>query len=263
MDMVELVTGAITAMGALGLAAFALVDALKAWPGGGISNVGIRHILEGCLPFAAALRNGAGRPAETIDGVRGPAVWQEILRAQWRNGRDKDAQKSVVRALVRQGLTAGDTDEIARFCNVDAAAFRALIEKLQQGGDPTPPEGNMLGRIDAVIGFQIDAAYERADQKYRNVARVTAGFLAILLGIAGAFLLNAGCEPATAVDAAGKTVDLPGTCVSAIPGLRPWAVSLLYGIAAGILAVPIAPIAKDLTSSLSAAVTAVKAIRKR
>ena len=250
MDQLQLVTGAITAMGALGLAAFALVDALKAWPGGGISNVGVKHILEGCLPFAAALRNGAGRPAETIGGARSPAVWQELLRAQWRNGRDKDTQKSVVRALVRQGLTVGDTDEVARFCNVDAAALRALIEKLKQGGDPTTAEGNMLGRIDAVIGFQIDAAYERADQQYRNVARATAGLLAILLGIAGAFLINVGCD-----------ADETGNCASAIPDLDLWAVNLLYGLAAGILAVPIAPIAKDLTSSLSAAVTAVKAVR--
>ncbi|HVY87727.1 MAG TPA: hypothetical protein VG942_02610 [Hyphomonadaceae bacterium] len=253
----QIITGAITAMGALGLAAFALVDAMKAWPGGGISNVGVKHILEGCLPFASALRNGAGKPTETIDGPRGPVIWQELLKAQWRNGRDKDAQKAIVRSLVRQGLTEGGADDVARFCNVDPADLEALVEKLKKGGDPTAAEGNMLGRIDAVIGFQIDAAFERADQKYRNVARVTAGFVAVLLGIAGSFLVNAGCPdtPAQAGAQAAKAV-----CAYA-PLDPTWWRTLWMGIAAGILAVPIAPIAKDLTSSLSAAVTAVKAVR--
>ena len=262
--MLELVTGAITAMGALGLAAFALVDALKALPGGGISKVGFKHILEGCLPFASALRNGAGRPVETISGVQGPAVWQELLLAQWRNGRTKDAQKTLVRLLVRQGLTEGDTADVARFCNVKAADFDALIEKLKAGGDPTTAEGNMLGRIDAVIGFQIDAAYERADQRYRNVARVTAGGIAILLGIAGAFLIGAGCPPPPKADpnAAKTAADLVVTTCSLDYFTDGWWKTLWLGIAAGILAVPIAPIAKDLTSSLTAAVTAVKAIRK-
>ncbi len=253
METLELVSGAITAMGALGLAAFALVDAMKAWPGG-FSNVGFRHIRDGCQPFTAALSNGAGKRTGS-SGDANTATWEELLRAQWRNGRDKDAQKGLVRALVRIGLTDGQTDDIARFCNVDVDKMNALVKKLKLGGDPTIEEGNMLGRIDAVIGFQIDAAFERADQRYRNVARTTAGGVAILLGIGGAFLINVGCD-ATTTDGAAAT------CASAV-GDQVWWRTLWLGVAAGILAVPIAPIAKDLTSSLSAAVTAVKAVRGR
>ena len=39
----------------------------------------------------------------------------------------------------------------------------------------TPAEISILGQFDAVLGAVLDEAYERADQKYRNAAKLLGG----------------------------------------------------------------------------------------
>ena len=76
----------------------------------------------------------------------------------------------------------------------------------------------------------MDAAFDRAEQSYPNPARALAGVIAVLLAVGAGFLLSTPAEP----------IDLR---VAALVGL---------------LAVPIAPIAKDLVGALTAAARAVK-----
>jgi hypothetical protein len=219
-ETLQLVISAIGAIAALGLAAMSLVDSSKAfW--GGIANVGFGHIERACLPFRTVLRRATGEDD-----------WRMLLRAQWRNGRNKDDQKAVVRSLVRLGITEGEVRELAAIANVDPARLAKVSQRLQNGDEISDVELRILGRIDAVIGMRIDAAFERADQQYRNVARACAGLVAIMLAIGVALL-----DP-----------DLTRE-------------GLLYALVAGVLAVPIAPIAKDLVSALGASMQAVKAAR--
>lgn len=211
---------AIAAMAGLGIAAMGLVDASKAlW--GGVANIGFGHVERGCAPFANVLRRGAGQED-----------WAEVLRAQWRNGRDKEAQKALVRALVRLGLTEGAVEELSTLANVQPERLADLSRRLRAGEELGPEEVNALGRVDAIIGMRIDAAFERGDQQYRNVARLAAALVAIALALLAA----------TASGGASRA-DV-------------WIAFLV-----GLLSVPIAPLAKDLISSLSAATTAVKAAR--
>lgn len=211
-----LIVAAISAMAALGLAACALVDATKLIFGG-VANIGFKHILDGCKPFENFLKIATGGP-----------MWEDLLRAQWRNGRDKEAQKALARSLVRLGMTEKSADGM-EIANIGPGALASLARKATAGEELLAHEVEMLGRVDAVVGFHIDAAFEKADQQYRNATRVMAGGVAIVLAVGAAILMNQ----------------------------SPW-----LGAMVGLLSVPIAPLAKDLTSAMTAAVGAVKSVRR-
>ena len=97
----------------------------------------------------------------------------------------------------------------------------------------------ILGQFDVVLGAVLDEAYERADQKYRNAAKLLAVVVATVLALAGGWILAS-------------------TPLAAYFGSQQFFAALLVGISAA----PIAPVAKDLASSLQAAVTAVGAARR-
>jgi hypothetical protein len=106
----------------------------------------------------------------------------------------------------------------------------------------------------------LDAAFERADQAYRNRARLVAAAIAILLAQGAAFIYDAEhADSARIEDRVGPLWELAkplGRMIFAI-GPETHFIALLVGL----LAVPVAPIAKDLTTSLSTAVNALKASR--
>jgi hypothetical protein len=212
---------ALAALGALSTAAFGLLDSTKAfW--GGVSNVGLGHLRTALKPFDPALAAAVGED----NG------WTTV-RANWVNGIPKPDQKATIRALIKLGLSPATARSIAQAAHVDPAALEAAAKKLAVGKDLTDADLNVLGRMNAVIDALLDAAFENADQQFKNVSRVLAGAVAIGLAIAAWALWP---------DVASK------------PEL--WA-----AIGVGLLAVPVAPVAKDLTSALSAAMRALKAAK--
>ena len=69
----------IAAVGALGTAAFGLVDACKALPGGGISRVGFKFISQTILKLAPEV--------PSLDNTAlSPSVLLFTLQSQWING---------------------------------------------------------------------------------------------------------------------------------------------------------------------------------
>ena len=212
------VVSAITAIGALGTAAFGLVDALKAIPGGGVSRIGLGLLSAALVRFRAALDQAVGRDE-----------WQAVVDAHWINGRPKDEQKAIVKSLIRLGITPETAPDLAVAGHVDPKRLTEVAVKLRDGTPLVEADLNILGRFDASVEAHLDAAFDRADQRYRNVSRVIAGIWSLVLAVV-----------ATAAMGWGN-----------------------YGLAlvVGLLAVPLAPIAKDLASSLSAAAKAVKAAR--
>jgi hypothetical protein len=212
---------ALAALSALSTAAFGLLDATKAF-WGGVARVGFGHIAAGLKPFDEALDAAAGR-ADT----------EAMIRANWINGVSKADQKARVRALIKLGLSETTADSIAAAAHVDPKALKAAARRLTHGQTLTDADLNVLGRMNAVVDALLDGAFERADQQYRNVTRALAGGVAILLSLAAWFWW-----PETAG--------------------RP---SFMGALAVGLLAVPIAPVAKDLTSALSTAMQALKAAK--
>jgi hypothetical protein len=124
---------------------------------------------------------------------------------------------------------------------VDPAALTAVVKAIECGTALTPCQVNLLGRFNAAIDAAMDGGFEEADQQYRNASKVWAGVAAILLSISGGALV-------------GGYTALSGP-VAYFGSAQFWIAVLV-----GIVAVPLAPVAKDLTSSLQAAATAMKAV---
>ena len=219
----------IAAAGGLGAAAMGLVDASKAfW--GGPSNFGFRYIRMAVERFVPA----------TADGPRAysRADILETLKANWINGVAVADQKAKARSLVHLRLTKDDAPALAPLVGVDPAALQTAATKAATGEPVLPADIAILGQFDAVLNAVLDEAYERADQRYRNAAKLLAVIVATLLAVAAGWLM---AKPA-----------------SGYFGSQQFLTALLVGLSAA----PIAPIAKDLASSLQAAGTAVGAARR-
>jgi hypothetical protein len=215
---------ALAGLSALSAASFGLLDSSKAfW--GGASRIGKEHIRSAMLPFQDALANALGK-----DG------WWPVLQANWIAGVAKADQKAKAQALIKLGLSSGNAGAVAAASHVDPAALVAAVKKLETGTALLDADLNVLGRMNATIDALLDAAFEAADQQYRNVCRVLAGLICVLLSLIAWALWKktTGTEPPSV-----------------------WA-----ALAVGVLAVPFAPVAKDLTSALSAAMNALKAAKK-
>jgi len=212
---------AMAALSALSTAAFGLLDTTKAfW--GGISNVGLGHIKTALKPFEPALNAAVGADNR----------WN-VIRANWLNGVGKAEQKAVVRALIKLGLSEATAPSLASAAHVDPAALTTAARKLTDGKPMTEADMNVLGRMNAVIDALLDAAFEAAEQQYRNFSRLGAGVIAVALSLGALQFWPAGSKPPT----------------------------VFAALAVGLLAVPLAPIAKDLTSALSTAMQALKAAK--
>lgn len=229
MQNIDMVIAVIAATGGLGLAAMSLVDAFKAVPGGGVSRIGFRHIRDVAVLFNSVLERAVG------------ARWETVLLSHWINGRPRSDQIGIVRSLLRLGLNPDTAGQLAALGNVEPGALSSAAGKLVRGASMTEAEVNLIGRVEAAVEARLDAAFDLAEQAYRNRARILAGVIAVALAVAASLLMEA--RPA-------------------VWGLEWLDARLLIGVLVGLLAVPIAPIAKDLVSALTAAASAARSTRK-
>lgn len=218
MEKLDIVIAVIAATGGLGMAAMSLVDAFKAIPGGGVSRIGFRYV-----------RSTAAELSDVLAAALGED-WETVILAHWINGRTRDDQIAAIRSILRLGLNDKSATQLAKFAKVDPEKLAAVADKLATGAELDQSEVDLLGRAEAAVGARLDAAFDLADQAYRNASRVLAGVIAVALAEVASWL---------------------------VPNAYGWEGALLIGI----LAVPIAPIAKDLVSALTAAAKAVKAER--
>lgn len=211
----------IAAIAALGVAAQGLVDTSKFF-NGGISRAGLGYIREALAPFARGLEVAAGpNPFTTIE-------------ANWINGVPKDEQKQATLNLIRLGLTGTTADGLALDVeSVDGPRLQTVAEKLEAGEKLEESDLALLARFDSVVDVRLSAAYERADQYYRNSAKLAAGVVSLFLS-----LLVVAASPG----------------ITGYRGPAEFMVALLIGL----IAVPLAPVSKDLTSAISTAVKALK-----
>lgn len=225
------VGGALAALSALSTAAFGLLDTSKAfW--GGISNIGQGHLRRALEPFEEPLKEAVGDE------------WWSIVLANWRNGMAKADQKSVISALMKLGLTPATAASVAKAAHVNPQALQSAADAMAAGKPLTDADLNVLGRMAASMEAKLDAAFERAEQQYKNVSRCLAGLFAVALAWVA--------QQIWAYGGIGLFHDTPPA---------PGAPSQTMAIAIGLLAIPVAPVAKDLTSALSSAMRALKAAK--
>lgn len=223
-DSLAKILNCLAAAGALGTAAFGLVDATKVIKGG-MSNPGFGFIRDAVLSLIG--------PVAASRAVFGPAEIIETLRANWLNGVAKADQKAAAKALIRLMLTPATAEAMAT--GVNAQHLRIAAEHIRDDGDITPQDLKVLGAFDVVVSATLDLGYERGDQYYRNAAKVAAAFCAIALAAVGGYFVY-GAKP-----------------------VNSWLPLALF---IGVVATPLAPIAKDLSTSLSAAVKAVGTFKR-
>jgi hypothetical protein len=219
--VLKCVVDAIAAIAALGTAASGLVDVTKTLPRRlNVSYRGGETIEKALTPFAKAMENVLG------------AGWKDAIMGPWINGAPRDEQKNTAKSTIRLGLTKDNSAAIAKAAHVAPAALDTAIGNLEAGAPLATADINVLGRLDATVDAILAAAYERADQQYRNTAKFVAGVFAIGLALAGNAILDKAHAP------------------------QNWVVAVLVGI----VAVPLAPMAKDLTTALQTAVKTIGSI---
>jgi len=214
----------ITAIGGLGTAAFGLVDASKVvFP---INHIGFK----GIKTTVAKLTPGA--PANGLSQEKILAT----LEANWINGTGLGGQKSIAKSLIKLNLNAANAAALAKETGVDSDVFTAIATSIAAGTPLKTDQGDVYARFDLIVTTLLDETYQRSDQVYRNWTRALAAMTAVGLALAG-----------------GLTLHTTGT-----PRLRDFGLSLLVGL----LATPLAPIAKDLSSALETAVNTLQLVKK-
>lgn len=229
MDITGLGTD-IAAVGALGTAAFGLVDSFKALPGGGISRSGFKFIRAAIVTLTPTVAS-----LEKTELSRDSILY--TLLSQWINGVDKSNQISIAKSLIKLRLTPETAPALAAATGVDAAILTKVAAKIQAGTavvsstqDPnalTPLESDIYGRFDLLLNTFLDQAYQRADQRYRNIAKVAAIPVALGLALVAAAYMD---------------------------WTKYWAPAVLIGL----VSTPIAPIAKDIASAITTAAQAIQ-----
>jgi hypothetical protein len=219
----------VAAIGGLGTASFAVVDVSKIGRNGGVSNSGFSFIeaaVRRLFPNAGRAANGTER--NLLD----------VLHGNWINGAPLGDQKAIAKSLIKLRLSAQTAGAFAAATGVDPNALSGVATGMTTGAALTPEQINVLGRFDLVLTSIVDEGYHRADQRYRNCAKVWASVVAVVLAILGGWTL---ADPSA----------------SYFPSPLMW-----QAVLCGLLATPLAPISKDLTSALAAGVKVAQSLKK-
>jgi hypothetical protein len=221
----------ITAVGGLGTAAFGVVDATKVF-GGGVNRIGFQRItatVESLTPAAPGAQPANALPQQKVI---------ETLKANWYNGTDLSSQKAIAKSLIKLYLNAGNAPQLAAATGVDAVMLIQVAQSIVTGTALTPAQSDVYGRFDLILTALLDETYQRSDEMYRNGTRAWATVASILLALIG-----------------GATLHMAGSHTS-------WPVDMLESFVVGLLATPLAPVAKDLSTALATAVNTLQLVRK-
>jgi len=219
----------ITAIGGLGTAAFGLVDAAKS-AFSGINRIGLKHINEVVSDLTP---EEAGAPINALP----QANILQTLKANWVNGVDLASQKAIAKSLIKLHLSAANARTVAVKASVDPDVLSAVAANIATGTPLSQAEGDAYSRFDLIVTALLDEAFQVSEQVYRNYTRTLAAFVAVTLAFAGGW-------------------SLVGTW-------NFWHSSdLMLALLVGLLATPLAPIAKDLASALATAVNTMQLVKK-
>jgi hypothetical protein len=232
MGMLQSLPQIITAIGGLGTAAFGLVDSTKPFFGG-VNRIGFSRI----ATAVASLTPGA--PANGL--TQGKIL--DTLKANWYNGTDLGSQKSIAKSLIKQGLSTANAPDLAKVAGIDPAVLQSVAAKITSGTPLEQNESDVYSRFDFILTALLDEVYQHSDQAYTNGTRIVASFFAVGLALVGGWILFANANLAN-------------------PNAVYWGSNDMWiALIAGVLATPLAPIAKDLSSALSTAVNTLQTMK--
>lgn len=164
----------VLATGALGTAAFGIVEALK-WTR--IGEAGFKAILKMLGPVV-----------ETLEVAYGPK-FKDILRAHYRGERREFVR--MLRQGVRVGLTQTNAEVLAvTLRTVDPAKLNEAARLVEEGGELSSDLRNTLGRFELAVDARIDAALTLAQAHYAGTARGLASLVSLFIALSVGFYLG-------------------------------------------------------------------------
>jgi hypothetical protein len=213
----------IAAIGGLGTAAFGLIDATKVfW--GGVNNFGFSGIRKRIEGFI---------PPRTVNGLKLEDVLA-TLQQNWFTGTDLASQKAIAKSLIKLNFNEATAKQMADATGLDPGALATIAQSQTKGASLTTPQSDVYARFDAILTAQLDATYRRADETYVNATRACAVPVSVILAVAGAWALKPAWPPS----------------------------ELWPAVLIGLLATPLAPIAKDLSTALATAVNTMQLVKR-
>jgi hypothetical protein len=222
-------TDVIMAVGGLGTAAMGVVDATKVfW--GGVNHIGFSTIRK----RITALTPGTPAAAGTATNALSQNEILGTLKANWFNGTDLSSQKAIAKSLIKLFLNPANAKSMANATGVDSNTLEQIAAKLESGQTLASNESDCYSRFDFILTALLDETYQRSDQIYRNSTRAWAVVASLVLSLAGAVAM----DPPNTGHNLGKA------------------------IVCGLLATPLAPVAKDLSTALATAVNTLQAVKK-
>ena len=159
--------------------------------------------------------------------------FEDVLRAQYQGGQNELAR--TIRQGVRAGLTEKNALEMAKFLGVVEGDQLSQVATLLQSGEELSSElRNVLGRFELAVDARIDAALTLAQNRYVGLIRITAAIVALAIALSiGLALFIIDQDP-----------------------------SVFYrALVVGLIAVPVAPVAKDLVTVLQSVNSAIRGRR--
>jgi len=114
-----------------------------------------------------------------------------------------------------------------------------VATSISTGTPLTSDQSDVYARFDFILTAMLDQVYQHSDQRYTNGTRLCASIFAVALAFVGGWTL------------------IGGTFTAYLQSHEMW-----LALIAGVLATPLAPIAKDVSSALSTAVNTMQAIKK-
>lgn len=184
----------------------------------------VNHIgFDGIHDTVAALTPGT--PANALSQPKILAT----LQANWYNGTDIASQKAIAKSLIKLNLSSSNASQLATATGVDTKVLTDVAAAIATGTPLSSVQGDLYARFDLIVTALLDEAYQRSDQVYRNWTRAIAACVAVVLAVVGGLTLQ--MSPAESV-------------------------------LVGLLATPLAPIAKDLSTALATAVNTLQTVKK-
>jgi hypothetical protein len=178
MDYLEL-TAMVIATGAVGTAAFGIVEALKWTRLGLVGFARIGVTLREELMQAIAKAYGAG--SETY------------LQGLYRQDRAAGGLPRALRQGVRVGLTAENAARLAEAVGVVVPTeLQSAAQKIEQGAELGDRERSVIGRFELAVDTRIEAAIALADASYKGGMQIAASLIAIGLAFLGAATIEGG-----------------------------------------------------------------------
>ncbi len=208
--------------GAMGVAAQGVVEGLKV---GKVGISGFERVLDAL--HGGPDRNELGPFGELVQAAYGPAQWEPLLEDAFRSG--AGVLEEALREGFELGLDARTADKVARDLGLDAKALVAAVEAARSDEAPDLDHSALLARYLSLTELRARGIAGAAQRAFRSKMYRLSMVFALVASILAHVLANT-----------GDLRDEPGV----------W---LTRAFCIGLIAVPIAPITKDLVNLLQTA----------